>query len=96
MTKVILKFEISLQGDVVDQKVLIPKEAQFLTVQTQRNNICMWFLCDPTAEKEEISFFICVTGLHIYNPPGYYLGSVQNAAQTIIFHVFSKTPLIRS
>ncbi len=87
MAKTIWKYPIQTTDE---QSILVPKGAKFLTVQTQREEPCLWAVVDPTAEKEEVMVRTHGTGhelpadAHLYD----YIGTYQLGHGSLIFHVF--------
>lgn len=77
---------------VVDrQTIWMPTDAQILTVQTQRDELQLWALCDerePGTEAHEI--VICGTGNPVPAAPGEYLGTFQTDG-ALVWHVFDTT-----
>ena len=71
------------------QEIEVPKESQFLTAQLQGDALCVWYRCDPTAEKEKRWIAICGTG-HECPPDWHYLSTFQLYGGGLIFHVFVK------
>lgn len=82
MTMTIWKYEIDWQDEV---EIEMPKDAQILCVENQRERLCIWVLCDPNANTETRTFRICPTGEAI---SGTYIGSAifQNGAY--VWHLF--------
>lgn len=73
------------------QKVKIPKIAKVLTVQVQHGQPCLCAMVDPEQPCVELSVRIYGTGRTIpeddmadFN----YVGTVQMAMGTMVFHVF--------
>lgn len=68
----------------------LPKYATILTVQEQKGLICLWYSCNPEAEKVTRSFLVIPTGLkedsgicnHVY------IGTVQLHDGDFIGHIF--------
>lgn len=70
-------------------KILMPKGAEILSVQSQRGDPQIWALVDPLLEAtEERLFRFAGTGHQIVQENLKYIGSFQNEAQTLIFHIF--------
>lgn len=71
----------------------LPKDAEVLTVQAQRDRACLWALCDPEAEKEDRTFACWGTGhQHFLNgrSPGRYVGTFQLMSGALVFHLFEE------
>lgn len=64
-------------------------DADFMCVRDQFEKVCLWFLVDPTAEKEKRTIAIVGTG-HPAPEDGAYLGSAMLAGGTLVWHVFEK------
>lgn len=85
MSSVIWKWSLLVTDQ---QPLLIPKGAQFLSVQKQGREINLWALCDPAAQTEERFIGIYGTGNPIPYDPGTFLGTFQLAGGDLVFHVF--------
>jgi len=85
--RTIYKYPLEFLGR---QDVALPVGAEFLSVQMQRDSICMWFIVDPEDPKETRTFFIVGTGHAM--PPGnfLFLGTVQMEDGRFIWHIFSE------
>lgn len=69
--------------------ILMPKDSEILTVQTQGESIQIWALCDPNLQKEERIFRIAGTGHPINdNDELHYINTFQLNNGKLIFHVF--------
>lgn len=90
--KTIYKYPLQLCDE---QTIAMPKNASILSAQWVRGEICIYAVVD-TEEKmsEPHQFLIVGTGhpIHPNTPPKdhYFLGSVHNDDQSLIFHVFEK------
>jgi hypothetical protein len=85
MTQTIWKYSL----DRVIKRIDIPKDAEFLTLQLQRNTPCLWVLVNPDAELETWEFEIYGTGQPIDSEDlSYYVGTYQISNRDLIFHVF--------
>jgi len=69
----------------------LPKDAEILTVQTQRGTPQLWAMVDSETEKEKRYFRLTGTGhplgddyLRIIN----YIGTFQMGNGTLVFHLF--------
>ena len=74
-----------------DQSFDVPKDAVFLHAHDQHGKPCVWFLCDPKAEREAISLFVCGTGHPTVPERGRYVGTVHTRGGTLVFHIFLVT-----
>lgn len=68
------------------QSVQCPIGAVPLTVQDQLGALCLWMLCDPTQILEARR--VAVVGTGHPAPSSGYVGTVQQAGGTLIWHVF--------
>lgn len=84
----IWKYEIEATDRLT---ISIPKGAQFLSVQVQRQNICVWFLVNPKLPPEDRFFSIYGTGHVIPMQPGTYLGTFQLMGGSLVFHLFEES-----
>lgn len=72
------------------QTVIMPRGAQILTVQAQREKPCIWALVDIDNEPEKRYFRMAGTG-HIINSKDKflrYIGTFQVMRGDLVFHVF--------
>lgn len=90
MSKSIWKFPL----DTTDyQKVLMPKNAQILSIQAQNEIPCIWAIVDKEAESEEREFEIFGTG-HQYKDDIWFgkehsfVGTYQLNDGSLVFHCF--------
>lgn len=86
MTKQIFKYPL-LQGY---SQIWMPKNAEVLTVQEQRDFPYIWALIDNTAVLEARGFFVYPTGEVITAPIGKYLGTFQVYNGDLVYHVFEE------
>lgn len=79
------KYELEPGANVV----LMPRDAQVLTVQVQRRVPCMWAKVDPTQPTEPRTFAIYGTGHDVPADPRLrYVGTFQQAEGALVWHVF--------
>lgn len=87
-TRVIWKYH--MYGNVVDLQ--LPKGAEILTVQTQRNLPRLWVLVDPTECEIKMRKFIGVeTGEELIYDMGRnykYIDTFQQDAGSYVIHLF--------
>lgn len=72
-------------------RIQIPKNAEVLTVQRQNEQVCLWALVDPEANKETRYFEVHGTGnpiLESDNRERRYIGTFQ--AAPFVWHVFER------
>jgi len=86
--KTIYKYKLqSLSGQRVD----IPRNAHFLSVQEQHGEPVMWWLVDTDYPPEAHRFAIYGTGHYMPDSPGAYLGTFQVRDGELVFHLFEVT-----
>lgn len=84
-TFVIWKYTLALG----QTSFLIPVESQFLSLHVQNDQICLWFCCDPKAEKETRRFVAYPTGVTVPAlDDELYLGTALLSGGAFVFHVF--------
>lgn len=71
-----------------EQEVMLPKGAEILCAREQWEQPCIWFRCDPMAEKEPRKIAIAGTG-HAA-PDGRYLGTAMLQNGALVLHVFEQ------
>lgn len=89
MKKQIWKFSLGEGSNTI----LMPKDAEILTVQTQQLIPVIWALVDPNAEKEERHFEVFATGENIHCDMGIerkYINTFQIADGILIYHLFER------
>lgn len=72
------------------QNVVMPIGARILSVENQREGICVWALVDPKIDTELVEFIIHGTGhdaADVGDGSG-FIGTVQLYGGELIFHVF--------
>ena len=82
-------FKYPLEADDY-QTVIMPRGAQILTVQAQREIPCIWAMVDTDNEPEERYFRMAGTG-HLFTSKDKllrYIGTFQVRAGGLVFHVF--------
>lgn len=86
--KKVYKYNITDMNDYFDLN--LPKGAKILTVQVQRNSICIWALVDINNEQEKRRFRLAGTGHPIEESTDrlIYIGSFQMMQGTLVFHLF--------
>lgn len=68
------------------QQLRLPEAAEFLSVQNQKGEVCLWFAVDLQATLETRSFELAVTGDNV--PEGCYLGTLQLVGGDFVIHLF--------
>jgi len=88
MASTIWKFK--LETALVNQRVLMPKGAEILSVQTQNEEPCLWAKFNKANEdvKEERCFAIHETGETITSIRYSYIGTYQLRGGVRVYHVF--------
>lgn len=90
MDKIILKYQLE---EVYFQHIEMPKGAEILSVQVQRDIPCIWALVNPENDNEKRGFEIFGTGSLIQYDMGVerkYIGTIQRFGGNIIWHVFER------
>lgn len=89
MAKTIWKFPLKI---IDEQGITLHEGAEFLSLQMQRGQPCLWFLIDPNQPTAFVLVRIYGTGHHVDDTPGKYLGTFQriygSADTTFVGHVF--------
>jgi len=86
MTARILKYRLATT--IPEFAVPMPADAEILSVQIQRGDVCLWAIADPDGrESESIVFRWNVTGEDALPPPWKYVATVQFNDQ-YVFHLF--------
>ena len=85
--KTIWKFPL---GVADEQTIEMPQGAKVLAVQVQGEQVCVWVLVDPHADKERRTFYIVGTGHDLWDDWGRlrHLGTFQLRGGALVFHVF--------
>jgi len=84
--KTIWKYDINPYS-----KLKIPKGAEILSVQCQKDKSCIWVLVDPSNEKELRVFRGYGTGHELPDNPGKFIGTFQLFDGDLVFHLFEET-----
>lgn len=71
-----------------EQRITVPAGAEFLTVQEERGQVCVWFLCDPAQPSEERTILMREIGETV--PDVGYIASAQIARDSLVFHFFER------
>lgn len=81
---------------VTDEQIIkMPLLAEILTVQGQGDDICLWALVNPEAEKEDRTILVFGTGNPIpktfeYHINAFYIGTAQMYNGALVWHIFEK------
>lgn len=89
MSERIWKFQLA---PVESQDILMPAGARILTVQTQRDVLCLWALVDPQARTKPRDIRIVGTGHQADMNTMQYLGTAQMVGGALVWHVFEEAP----
>jgi hypothetical protein len=68
----------------------MPQYAEVLTLQRQRDDLCLWAAVDTTAPICKRTFTIYGTGHPMPDDTGMYIGTFQEADGSLVFHVFEQ------
>lgn len=83
--KTIWKFPLELTDD---QIVMMPDEAEILTVQIQELSLCLWALVDPRLPMLRRKIEIIGTGNPAIDRERKYISTVQMADGALVWHFF--------
>ncbi len=72
------------------QTVAMPRGAEILAVQTQRDKPKVWAIVDPGQQNEHRSFRIVGTGHEFIRDDLRYIGTYQLMEGSLVFHVFEQ------
>lgn len=89
MKKQVWKFEVIGNNLPIN----MPKGADILTIQEQKEKCFIWALVDPQNELEERFFELYGTGVDIPCDMGidrYYINTVQFDGGDLVFHLFER------
>jgi len=70
------------------QPVIMPKDAEILTIQTQAGNPCLWALVDPDNDVDMRIIEIFGTGDVIHEKRRRYISTFQIKNGESVFHAF--------
>jgi len=70
--------------------LLLPEDAEFLSVQLQGEDACIWFLVNDQKPKVRRVFHAYGTGHIVSDNPGKFLGTVQFNGGSLVFHIFEE------
>jgi hypothetical protein len=88
--KTIYKYELKMKDF---QHLLLPAEAEILTVQAQGNTPCIWAKVNTESPLEERCFEMFGTGINIPSGMGVsrkYINSFQLFGGSLVFHLFER------
>jgi hypothetical protein len=84
MTKTVYKYSLRVDDE---QVVLLPRDAELLTIQVQHGQPVLWALVDPTRIEEPRKISIRGTG-HDAPGVGRYISTFQMYGGELAFHAF--------
>ena len=91
MTKKIFKYEVEIKENC---KIDLPKGAEILTVQAQRERCYIWAMVDPNEKKtEQRTFETFGTGQNISctrHDKRKHIGTYQLSGGALVFHLFER------
>lgn len=73
------------------QTVELPQGAEILCAREQHEQVCIWYRCDPDAQKVPRTLVIGGTGYEI--PDAVYLGTAMLQRGALVLHVFEQVVL---
>lgn len=85
---VVWKFALPSRGH---ERLMMPADAQLLSVQAQGDTVTLWALVDPDAQRHiGREFYVAMTGeaLRFVNCDGTFVGTVQLHGGRYVAHVF--------
>jgi hypothetical protein len=71
-----------------EQSIEMPTGAQFLSVQFQDGDLCMWALVDLDEPMHRHRFYVVGTGNPMPRGATYHIGTVQQPGLHLVWHVF--------
>ena len=83
--KIVWKFPLK---PVKIQKITMPKNSIILTIQGQRQGLCLWMLVEDRKENEDRFFAIVETGKPVPDNMLRYIGTFQVEQEQFVGHVF--------
>lgn len=73
------------------QNIVVPLGADILTVQLQKGQPTVWFICDDTTPMKSFKTInIYGTGQPLPNEPGRYIATFQLQDGDLVFHAFEQ------
>lgn len=73
------------------QTLSMPDGAKILSIQAQRDQVCLWAMVDENAQEIARTIAIYGTGQPIPDEPGTYMQTFQMAGGNLVFHAFEIT-----
>lgn len=88
MTDKIWKAELEITDS---QEIEVPEGAIFLCAREQGDHVCVWFRCNPSADKVKRTIWMRGTG---HDAPefrdAFYLGTAIILGGQLVWHVFEQ------
>ena len=94
MTRTIWKTPL----EITDEQVIeIPEDYQILDIQVQKDQVCMWYICDDRNPKRKVTIICHGTGhpLNHWENKLHHIGTVQVYNGTLVFHYFIREVIIK-
>lgn len=94
MQKEVWKFEIDLDKAVRNHyTLLVPRNSLVISVNAQREKVCLWMLVDPDEKEKETRKYIAAgTGKGFtYDSAMNFLGTVLLRGGLLVYHIFEQT-----
>ncbi len=79
----IYKYEVPSIGNV-----MLPRNAEFLSVQAQGETLQSWWLVDTSEQTEPVTLYVYGTGHKVSRNRMDYLGTCQLHGGSLVLHVF--------
>lgn len=74
---------------ITDHQIInVPADAEFLDVQMQGDDCCIWYACDESAPLRPRSIAIYGAGNPIPEEAGKYIATFQMEGGALVFHAF--------
>lgn len=73
-----------------EQVIALPMEARILSIQEQKNHLCLWAMVDPELGKTSHIIEIFGTGQAMGGADRSYLGTVKMNDGSFVWHVFER------
>ena len=87
MAKSVWKFPIAIEDQ---QDVRMPSGAEILSVQFQRDQLCLWALADPIEMLHLRRIYIYGTGRPVPRGDIRFIGTAQQMGGALVWHIFEE------
>ena len=84
--KTVWKFPFDIHDELT---IYMPKGAEIIHVDVQREIPCIWAIVDPEAEQIPMKFCLRGTGQPFTGDEGEHIGSFQMSGGALVFHLFA-------